>query len=83
MRNLKIEVMKELHCDRLFEPRGGGVLTRGRSVCRIPKQGCGVQVSMQTGAIHQSLGAVGDVLKADLTPNMAFVGAFLVWIFEF
>lgn len=63
---------------------GGGV-TRGKSVCRIPKQGCGVQVSMQTGAIHQSLGAVGGVPKADLTPipNMAFVGAFSVWIFEF
>lgn len=63
----------------------GGLLTRGRSASRIPKQGCGVQVVMQTGAIHQSLGAVGEVPKADLTPvpNMAVVGAFSVWIFEF
>lgn len=52
MRDLKMEVIKELHCDCLV---GWGGCWPEASLL-IPKQGCSVQVSMQTGAIHQSLG---------------------------
>lgn len=64
--------------------KGAALLVWATSLL-ILKQGGGVLVSMQTGAAHQSLGAVGEVPKADLTPipSRAFGGAFSAGIFEF
>lgn len=64
---------------------GGGVADQRRD--RIQTQGCGIQVSMQTRAISQALGTAGDVPKVVFVPTqpseMAFIGEFLAWMFEF
>lgn len=54
----------------------GGVADQRQD--RIQKQGCGMQVSMQTWAISQALGTAGNVPKVDFIPiqpsKMAFMG---------
>lgn len=65
----------------------GGSVVADQRQDRIQKQGCSMQVSMQTWAISQALGTAEDVPKVDFIPiqpsNMAFIGALTAWMFEF
>lgn len=84
---LKWRLKKQQLCDSadVWMSWGGGLADQRPD--RIQKQGCGIQVSMQTWAISQALGTAGDVPRVNFAPTqpskMAFIGEFLAWMFEF